>query len=121
LPNWVCLDPDVRPPNLGDAVAAARVLRAVQRADRPALLRRLMAEARQADRHRQRTGFSHPDHGDGSLMAAALRHRVAREPGLDDEDYCRCLAEGAPGGRVGFDPHGHFLVARCAYLVLNER
>ena len=82
----------MRPPTLVDAVAAARVLRAAPEAGRPALLRRLICETRQAARHLRATGRAHPRFGDGSLIAAALRHPVVREPGLDDPAYCRCLA-----------------------------
>ncbi len=82
----------MRAPTLVDAVAAARALRAVPEADRPALLRRLIREARQACRHVRSSGRAYPRFGDGSLIAAALGHPVAREPGLDDGDYCRCLA-----------------------------
>ena len=41
---------------------------------RPALAGRIVAEARAADAWRRRMGRAHPLWGDGSLMAAALRH-----------------------------------------------
>ena len=72
---------------MGDVIAAARVLAPWPRACRPKLLWRLVQEAAHADAHRRRTGRMHPAWGDGSLMAAALRRRVAKEPSLADEDY----------------------------------
>ena len=83
---------EMRAPLLGDVVAAARALRAVDEKDREALLGRLFEEASAAERHGRETGRNHPRFGDGSLMAAALAHPGVREPGLDDGDYCRCLA-----------------------------
>jgi len=82
----------VRRPHLGDVVAAARALRAVRWESRAGLLAALFREAGEAHRHGHETGANHPGHGDGSLMAAALRHPCVREPGLEDADYCRCLA-----------------------------
>ncbi|SDE19032.1 hypothetical protein [Limimaricola pyoseonensis] len=53
---------------------------------RAGLARRLVAEARAADKWRLRMGKAHPLWGDGSLMAAALRHpRVALPPSLGRE------------------------------------
>ena len=82
----------MRPPTLVDAVAAARALRAAPEADRPALLGRLFKEAGQTNRHMRTTGRVCPSFGGGSLIDVALRHPVVREPGLDDREYCRCLA-----------------------------
>jgi hypothetical protein len=77
---------------LGDVVAAARALLPVAEEERVAVLSALIEAATLADGHRRRSGRSHPRHGDGSLMAAALARGCAREPFLDDRDYCRCLA-----------------------------
>lgn len=82
----------MRAPLLGDVVAAARSLGAVPADERDALLGRLVASADAAARHWRRTGRSHPRHGDGSLMAAALAHGGVSEPSLEDRDYCLCLA-----------------------------
>ena len=82
----------MRAPLLGDVVAAARALRAVEARDRRDLLDLMFEEASAAERHGRETGRIHPRFGDGSLMAAALTRPCAREPGLDDGDYCRCLA-----------------------------
>lgn len=90
--NSDCHGADVRPPLLGDVVAAARVLLPLPAERRAALLSELLRQATVAEQHRLRTGRSHPDHGDGSLMAAALAHGCAREPSLRDGDYCKCLA-----------------------------
>jgi hypothetical protein len=77
---------------LGDVVAAARALRRVDAPDRPELLRVLVEEASVAARHGRETGRNHPDYGDGSLMAAALRHDTVPEPSLEDRGYRLCLA-----------------------------
>jgi class 3 adenylate cyclase len=82
----------MRAPLLGDVVASARALRAVDPEERRELLDLLFEEASAAERHGQETGMIHPRFGDGSLMAAALTCPCVREPGLDDGDYCRCLA-----------------------------
>lgn len=77
----------------GDVRAAARALLAVPEEARERLLTRLFAEAEAADAHRLETGRAHPHYGTGSLMSAALSHRVAREPYLDDPTYAACMAE----------------------------
>ncbi|MFC2967851.1 DUF7742 family protein [Acidimangrovimonas pyrenivorans] len=75
----------------GDLVAAALVLRALPEAERDGALRRLLEEADLADRYRKRLGRPHPDYGNGSLMAAALRHRPGGEPFLSDPAYLDAL------------------------------
>jgi class 3 adenylate cyclase len=77
---------------LGDIVAAARALRAVDVSERPALLARLLEEASEAAHHGRQTGRNHPLHGDGSLMSAALAHGCVPEPALEDPQYRQCLA-----------------------------
>ncbi|MGR3464713.1 DUF7742 family protein [Limimaricola sp.] len=47
---------------------------------RAALAARIVGEARAADAWRKRMGRAHPLWGDGSLMAAALRHPAAPLP-----------------------------------------
>lgn len=81
----------MRPVLHGDVTAAARALYLLPEEERGSALARLMDEARWADAYRKRTGRAHPFWGDGSLMAAALRRPVAKEPVLSDADYCRCL------------------------------
>ncbi len=76
----------------GDVVAAASALLRVAAPARPAFLDRLIHEADAADRFRRETGRGHPVWGNGSLMAAARRHPARREPALDNNDYCACLA-----------------------------
>jgi len=82
----------MRPVLHGDVVAAARALRAVPAAQRPRLVRRIIAAAEFADRYRRRVGRAHPDFGGGSLMAAAGAWPRRPEPLLDDPDYLGCLA-----------------------------
>ncbi|MFA5537668.1 MAG: hypothetical protein WCZ72_01200 [Gemmobacter sp.] len=81
----------MRPVLHGDLVAAARALRAVPGAERPALMRRMLAQAGWADAYRRALGRAHPEWGDGSLMAAAGRFPQAREPFLSDADWLDCL------------------------------
>ncbi len=81
----------MRPLLHGDVSNAARALLAVPRPLRPALCRRMIDEAEAADAHVRRTGRLHPFWGNGSLMAAARRRRLADEPGFDDPDYCECF------------------------------
>jgi hypothetical protein len=81
----------MRPVLLGDVVTAARALLKVAPSDRPRRLALLLSAADTAERHGRRAGRSHPRHGDGSLMAAALAYGASPEPSLEDADYCRCL------------------------------
>lgn len=81
----------MRPLLHGDVSNAARALLAVPRSFRPVLCRRMIVEAEAADDHVRRTGRLHPLWGNGSLMAAARRRRLADEPGFDDADYCACF------------------------------
>ncbi len=82
----------MRPVMHGDLVAAARVLFGAEPQQRDRVLRALFRAAETADRHRIATGRMHPDHGDGSLMAAALSQRPPPEPTLENSAYCACLA-----------------------------
>lgn len=81
----------MRPVQHGDVVAAARALLRLPETGRAAALRRMLAQARAADAYRKRLGKAHPEWGNGSLMAVALRGGVPPEPKLDVPDYCRCL------------------------------
>lgn len=76
----------------GDMVAAARTLLAVPAPQRDALLRRMLVGADLAERHRRRSGRTHPRYGTGSLMASAGGWPQRPEPFLDDPDYLDCLA-----------------------------
>ena len=76
----------------GDVVAAARVLYRLPCAARENALTHLIGMARKADSYRKRTGQSHAEWGDGSLMTAALAALPPPEPRLDDPDYCLCMA-----------------------------
>jgi len=82
----------MRPPSHGDLIAAARALRSRPPALRRWALTRLMAEAEAAALHTSTLGGMHPLWGDGSLMAAALRHGDIADYGPKDADYCLCLA-----------------------------
>ncbi len=81
----------MRPVMHGDMVAAARVLLGLPAPRRPAVLARMLQEARWADAYRIEVGALHPFWGDGSLMTAALNRRPGPEPRLSDRDYCGCL------------------------------
>jgi len=82
----------MRPVMHGDVVAAARVLYALPSGRRGGALERMMHHAARADRFRRKTGRSHPEWGDGSLMVTALATAPPPEPRLDDADYCGCMA-----------------------------
>jgi len=73
-------------------VAAARVLYALPARRRSGVLERLLQAAARADQFRRKTGRTHPEWGDGSLMVAALMAAPPPEPRLDDAEYCGCLA-----------------------------
>lgn len=83
----------MRPVLHGDVVAAACALLAVPDQARAGLIRKLIAQAELADRHRLRTGRAHPVWGTGSLMSAAMARPRRDEPYLDDKDYAACMAE----------------------------
>jgi hypothetical protein len=75
----------------GDLSWGARALLAAPPDQRAALARSLLACAERAGRHVRRRGALHPQWGDGSLMAVAGTLPRAREPFIDDPDYCACL------------------------------
>ncbi|KAA9009044.1 DUF7742 family protein [Histidinibacterium aquaticum] len=77
----------MRPLMPADLDMAVRVLLAVPEARRPALARRLIAEAREADDHRRRTGWMHPRHGGGTLLQAAELHPKSPLPEHCDRAY----------------------------------
>jgi len=81
----------MRPVLHGDVSCAARALFAVPEAMRGLLCRRMIREADCADAHMRRTGRAHPLWGNGSLMSAARKRRLADEPGFDDPGYCQCF------------------------------
>lgn len=82
----------MRPLTHGDLVAAACAVLSLRPEDRESGIARMIAQAEAADRFRRRNGRAHPAWGNGSLMAAALMRPRAREPFLDDREYCACLA-----------------------------
>lgn len=81
----------MRPLLHGDVSSAARALYAVPVSAREGLCARLIREAEAADAHLRRTGRVHPLWGNGSLMSAAHKRRLADEPGFDDPGYCQCF------------------------------
>ncbi|WP_428543182.1 hypothetical protein [Profundibacter sp.] len=81
----------MRPVLHGDVVAAALVLLRVPVSACPEVMRDMLEQAAAADLYRKRLGKGHPEWGNGSLMAVAMRRERAGEPFLDDPDYCRCL------------------------------
>ncbi|KPQ06779.1 MAG: hypothetical protein HLUCCA12_09230 [Rhodobacteraceae bacterium HLUCCA12] len=83
----------MRAVGLGDVSAAARALMAVPEPARPALMRRLLDEAAQADRYRLRRGRAHPVLGNGTLMARALACPLADVAGPGDPAYLAALAQ----------------------------
>lgn len=75
----------------GDITSAARALLPVPQGARRARCRRLIKEAEFADRYTRRFGKIHPLWGNGSLMGAARKYPLAREPRLGDLEYCSCM------------------------------
>ncbi|MGI9367256.1 MAG: hypothetical protein ACR2O2_00340 [Ruegeria sp.] len=74
-----------------DVSTAARALLFAPQQDRDSLCARMIAGAEQADLHVKRTGRLHPEHGNGSLMAAARFWPLADEPSFDNVQYCECF------------------------------
>lgn len=83
----------MRPVLPGDISAASRALLAVPTRARRALAARLLQEASAADCYRKRYCKAHAQWGNGTLMAAAMKRPLGREPRLDDYEYleCQCL------------------------------
>jgi len=74
-----------------DVSNAARALYVLPKKLRGLACQSMIARAEVAHAYVSRTGALHPRWGDGSLLAVARRLKRAREPGLDDPDYCTCL------------------------------
>lgn len=81
----------MRPILHGDVSNAARALLAAPNDNRERLCKRMIAEADAALDHVNRTGALHPVWGNGSLMSAARKRRLAPEPQIEDPDYCICM------------------------------
>lgn len=81
----------MRPLLHGDVSNAARALLASAPGRRQTLCQQMVREAELADRHVQRTGRLHPEWGNGSLMMAARKYRLASEPGFDDVEFIECF------------------------------
>ena len=79
-------------PNHSDLIALARLIRARPTEMRRWVLARVLCEATAAAEWMGAHGSCHPVWGDGTLMAAALRRGPLPQFGLDDRDYCTCLA-----------------------------
>lgn len=75
----------------GDVVAAARVLLLVPARARKATCRRMIRDAHFAHLYMKRQGRAHVLWGNGSLLSAASKRPMAREPFLSDTRYCNCL------------------------------
>lgn len=74
-----------------DVSAAARVMLATPPAFRAQVCFRMIREAEFADRFVHRLGKLHPIWGNGTLLAAARRRRLSREPSFSDPEYCACF------------------------------
>ena len=81
----------MRPVILTDVIGAARTLLAAPRGSWGPLLRRTLARAEEADRHRLATRAPHPLWGNGSLLDALHGHPRAPEPPLADPRYLEAL------------------------------
>lgn len=76
----------MRPVLADDILLAARAISAVSEAERPLRLQRWLQEAHWADRYRKRLRRSHPQWGNGSLMARALCEPLAPRGGFGGAD-----------------------------------
>ncbi len=76
-----------------DISSAARVLLGAPPEKRRALCQEMIEEANAADRFLRRLGKVHPNYGNGTLRAAALKRLPGAEPSFDDADYRDCFAE----------------------------
>lgn len=81
----------MRPVLICDVMRAACVLKAARAGARVALARRLIEEAKRADRHRRWSGSAHPLWGTGTLSGAAERHPRTAASTLDDKEFRSCL------------------------------
>lgn len=81
----------MRPLEHIDIRDAARVLLAAPPPTRDGLCHRMLEEAEWADAYTRRIGRQHALWGDGTLSAAARKRVRAREPRLNDVDYCTCM------------------------------
>jgi len=79
---------------MGDAIAAAQVLRAVPGCSRRGHLGAMLARAHAADLWRKRLGRGHPAWGNGSLMALAMAEGAARAPApsLADPEFAAAMS-----------------------------
>lgn len=80
----------MRPILHGDLTLAAKVLLGVPMAERGGRMRQMLERASAADSYFKRFKKGHPNWGNGSLMAVAMRYDMAAEPFLDDPEYCQC-------------------------------
>lgn len=81
----------MRPVRHDDVIDAARALWTRPAAERPALARLLVQQARWADLYRKRIGFGHKSWGDGSLGGAARMRTLPCEPPLRVKDFQHCI------------------------------
>lgn len=76
-----------------DVAATVRVLLAVTPMARRQTLKQLLREAAFADKFVRRLGKLHPKWGNGTLLDAAKRRRMAPELSFDDPEYCKCFSQ----------------------------
>jgi hypothetical protein len=76
---------------LGDIIAAARALRAVPPDTRGLAIDMMLDQAHAAHLYHKRRSKPHPDWGNGSLMARALKEKLVPEPFSSDAGYLLTL------------------------------
>ena len=76
---------------LGDAAVLARAMMKQPYGDRETFARQVVENATEAAIYTKENGRAHPQHGAGSIMAAAMMHDLASEPTLDNDDFCECM------------------------------
>ena len=87
----VCHGLAMRPVLHSDLIFAARALLESPADVRASAADRLLARADAADRYRRRKGRSHPDWGNGTLMALAAKTALPPTPDLRDPEFAACL------------------------------
>jgi len=81
----------MRPIFVGDVLAAARAVAAVEMDERKELCKALFRQAEIADRYTRRVGKPHLDWGRGTLRESAASAPQKGGNSLDEPEFCDCL------------------------------
>lgn len=81
----------MRPPGLADMDLLARVLMSKPPEQRQSFARQIIAEVKAAAGHLRVSGRSHPQFGDGSLMARCLSLPLVPEQSASEGDFLSAM------------------------------